>query len=91
MSDGKVRYFPLEYLQSGAFDFSDCTAFQLQFGFLHKHFDLVFTLVFFDVFGGEGQTGDGKSLPVLLLLILAREAQVHHDCGRVAGARQQLD
>lgn len=51
----------------------------------------MFALVFLNVFGGEGQTGDGESLPVLLLLILAREAQVHHDCGRVAGARQQLD
>jgi len=51
----------------------------------------VFALVLLDVFGGQGQAGDGECLPVLLLLVLAREAQVHHDRRGVAGARQQLD
>jgi hypothetical protein len=91
MSDRKVRYFPLEHLECGAFDVCDCTALQLQFGLLHEHLDLVFALVLLDVLGGQGQTGDGERLPVLLLLVLAREAQVHHHCRRVARARQQLD
>lgn len=51
----------------------------------------MFALVFLNVFGGEGQTGDRECLPVLLLVVLARKAQVDHDGGGVAGARQQLD
>lgn len=91
VADREVGDLPVECLQQGLLDFCDGGALDGELGLLDEHLDLVLALVLLDVLGSEREAGDRERLPAALLVVLAREAEVDHDGGGVAGARQQVD
>jgi len=91
VAHGKVGDFPVEQNHHLVFDLHDGLAFDGELGLVNEQLQLVFALVFLDLFGCQCEAGDAKCLPNFLLEGVAGEAHVDHDGCGVAGAGQQAE